>query len=71
MLYVMLVGGYPFERPEDKNDNMKLQKMIEVIHRQQMSLPAPFLLADAHSLKHLALLFPGRSAGKVPCTGVQ
>jgi serine/threonine protein kinase len=31
MLYVMLVGAYPFERPEDKHDNQKLQKMIQVI----------------------------------------
>lgn len=30
MLYVMLVGAYPFERTEDKNDNQKLQKMIQV-----------------------------------------
>ena len=30
MLYVMLVGSYPFERPEDKQDNQKLQKMIQV-----------------------------------------
>lgn len=30
MLYVMLVGAYPFERPEDKSDTQKLQKMIQV-----------------------------------------
>ena len=30
MLYVMLVGAYPFERPEDKHDTQKLQKMIQV-----------------------------------------
>jgi hypothetical protein len=30
MLYVMLVGAYPFERPEDKTDSQKLQKMIQV-----------------------------------------
>lgn len=30
MLYVMLVGAYPFERPEDKHDQQKLQKMIQV-----------------------------------------
>jgi hypothetical protein len=29
MVYVMLVGAYPFERPEDKHDNQKLQKMIQ------------------------------------------
>lgn len=33
MLYVMLVGAYPFERPEDKHDNQKLQKMIQVRER--------------------------------------
>lgn len=32
MLYVMLVGAYPFERPEDKSDSQKLQKMIQVWH---------------------------------------
>lgn len=30
MLYVMLVGSYPFERPEDKGDPKKLQNMIQV-----------------------------------------
>lgn len=38
MLYVMLVGGYPFERPEDKHDQQKLQKMIQV---RGASLPEP------------------------------
>lgn len=27
---VQMVGAYPFERPEDKNDTQKLQKMIQV-----------------------------------------
>ena len=39
MLYVMMVGAYPFERPEDKNDTQKLQKMIQVGH----ITPAPDL----------------------------
>ncbi len=34
MLYVMLVGAYPFERPEDKHDNQKLQKMIQASRRR-------------------------------------
>jgi serine/threonine protein kinase len=39
MLYVMLVGAYPFERPEDKTDSQKLQKMIQVRHlRHGMAL---------------------------------
>ena len=37
MVYVMLVGAYPFERPEDKHDNQKLQKMIQV---RRVLLPA-------------------------------
>lgn len=32
MLYVMLVGAYPFERQDDKNNPNKLQKMITVRH---------------------------------------
>jgi serine/threonine-protein kinase SRK2 len=43
MLYVMLVGAYPFERPEDKHDNQKLQKMIQVgqetMAKEAMSSP--------------------------------
>lgn len=27
---LQMVGAYPFERPEDKNDTQKLQKMIQV-----------------------------------------
>jgi serine/threonine-protein kinase SRK2 len=39
MLYVMLVGAYPFERPEDKHDNQKLQKMIQRILRVEYEFP--------------------------------
>jgi len=39
MLYVMLVGSYPFERPEDKHDDSKLQKMIQRILRVDYSFP--------------------------------
>ena len=41
MLYVMLVGAYPFERPEDKHDNQKLQKMIQVPRRCTLSPCVP------------------------------
>jgi serine/threonine protein kinase len=45
MLYVMLVGAYPFERPEDKHDNQKLQKMIQVGWvEQRCLLPSACLL---------------------------
>jgi len=40
MLYVMLVGSYPFERPEDKHDDSKLQKMIQRILRVDYAFPA-------------------------------
>ena len=40
MLYVMLVGSYPFERPEDKHDDAKLQKMIQRILRVDYSFPS-------------------------------
>ncbi|KAL0053253.1 hypothetical protein WJX82_003327 [Trebouxia sp. C0006] len=39
MLYVMLVGAYPFERPEDKHDNKKLQKMIQRILQVEYEFP--------------------------------
>jgi serine/threonine-protein kinase SRK2 len=40
MLYVMLAGAYPFERPEDKHDTQKLQKMIQRILRVEYDIPA-------------------------------
>jgi len=43
MLYVMLVGAYPFERPEDKHDNKKLQKMIQVSSSHQAYSPKALL----------------------------
>jgi hypothetical protein len=39
MLYVMLVGAYPFERPEDKTDSQKLQKMIQVRWGARVTVP--------------------------------
>lgn len=39
MLFVMLAGAYPFERPEDRNDNQKLQKMIQRILKVEYELP--------------------------------
>jgi hypothetical protein len=39
MLYVMLVGAYPFERPEDKHDSQKLQKMIQRILHVDYAFP--------------------------------
>lgn len=39
MLYVMLVGSYPFERPEDKKDPQRLHKMIQRILRVEYEIP--------------------------------
>lgn len=39
MLYVMLVGSYPFERAEDKKDPQRLQRMIQRILRVEYSFP--------------------------------
>eukprot|EP00955_Chlamydomonas_euryale_P005935 63085-Chlamydomonas_euryale.AAC.1 len=47
MLFVMLVGAYPFERPEDKQDNQKLQKMIQV--REQAHTGARMHAHRAHT----------------------
>lgn len=46
MLYVMLVGAYPFERPEDKQDPQKLQKMIQRILHVEYKIPSSLKLSD-------------------------
>ena len=30
LLYIMLMGAYPFERPEDRHHSQKVQRMIQV-----------------------------------------
>jgi len=57
MLYVMLVGAYPFERPEDKHDNQKLQKMIQARGRNQVIVARCALLRLSR-----VLAVPGRAA---------
>eukprot|EP00798_Chlamydomonas_sp_ICE-L_P021102 gene21102-27990_t len=47
MLYVMLVGAYPFERPEDKHDSQKLQKMIQRILKVDFKMPSHIKVSDA------------------------
>jgi len=46
MLFVMLVGAYPFERPEDKQDNQKLQKMIQRILNVEYKIPSSVKVSD-------------------------
>jgi len=41
MLYVMLLGSYPFERIEDKHSPNRLQNMIQRILKVDYDLPAP------------------------------
>lgn len=61
MLYVMLVGAYPFERPEDKADPQKLQKMIQRILRVEYEFP-PGLKLSAELKDIMAkLLIPGKT----------
>lgn len=51
MLYVMLVGAYPFERPEDKTDSQKLQKMIQRILKVDYHIPGHIKLSpEGHDL---------------------
>jgi len=46
MLYVMLVGAYPFERQDDKNNPNKLQKMITRILKVEYSIPPYVKISD-------------------------
>lgn len=62
MLYVMLVGAYPFERPEDKHDNQKLQKMIQVGTLRQARAYVR-LLTSASQTQHVTPV--GRGADMV------
>lgn len=61
MLYVMLVGAYPFERPEDKHDNQKLQKMIQV---QQHASILPAITAAVSLRKRMS---GGDHSGPMSC----
>lgn len=47
MLYVMLLGAYPFERPEDRHDAQRLQRMIQRILRVDYDFPPSVPLSDA------------------------
>lgn len=49
MLYVMLVGAYPFERPEDKRDPQKLQKMIQRILHLDYKIPSHLKVMPANN----------------------
>lgn len=59
MLYVMLVGAYPFERPEDKADPQKLQKMIQRILRVEYDFPPGMKLSPELKDLMTQLLIPG------------
>lgn len=46
MLYVMLVGAYPFERQEDKGHPQKLQAMITRILKVDYAIPSYVKISD-------------------------
>lgn len=46
MLYVMLAAAYPFERPEDKYDRHKLQKLIQRIMAVKYNIPSRLKLSE-------------------------
>uniref|UniRef100_A0A7S3QM01 Protein kinase domain-containing protein n=1 Tax=Dunaliella tertiolecta TaxID=3047 RepID=A0A7S3QM01_DUNTE len=62
MLYVMLVGAYPFERPEDKQDVHKLQKMIQRILHVDYAVPSHIKLSDdcKHLLRSILVADPAK-----------
>lgn len=68
MLYVMLVGCYPFERPEDKQDPQKLQKMIQRILRVEYEFPPGIKLSAELRDLMARILVPG--GWNVPCSTV-
>lgn len=46
MLYVMLAGAYPFERPEDKNDPNRMEKLLNRIMNVEYSFPPHVRISD-------------------------
>ena len=72
MLYVMLVGAYPFERPEDKADHQKLQKMIQRILHVDYAVPGHIRLSDdcKDLLKQVCVVGVGCVCGGVRVCGV-
>lgn len=69
MLYVMLVGAYPFERPEDKADPQKLQKMIQRILRVEYEFP-PGLKLSAELKDIMAKLLIPDPARRITIAGI-
>ena len=71
MLFVMLVGAYPFERPEDKHDTQKLQKMIQRILRVEYDFPPPVKLSpECRDLMARILVAGGGGGWRVGGIGV-
>lgn len=53
MLYVTLVGQYPFERPEDKQDPQKLHKMIRRIVQVDYQLPSRVKVSEGCQVRDI------------------
>eukprot|EP00210_Caulerpa_lentillifera_P003735 g3568.t1 len=70
MLYVMMVGFYPFERPEEKNDKAKLQKMIQRILKVDYHVPSR-INASADYLDLLSRILVRDPAKRITIEGIQ
>ena len=69
MLYVMLVGAYPFERPEDKHDSQKVQKAVQVgaCCCQQLSLTLRAAVGGKLAQPSVAGSLVEKSLCQLPC----
>jgi len=69
MLYVMLAGCYPFERPEDKHDNQRLQKMIQRILKVDYK-PPPHLKLSADCQDLMSKILTADPAKRITIDGI-
>jgi serine/threonine-protein kinase SRK2 len=61
MLFVTLVGQYPFERPEDKGDPQKMHRMIRRIVSVDYKLPSRVeVSADCKARSHDCSIYRSR-----------
>lgn len=70
MLYVMMVGAYPFERPEDKADAQKLQKMIQRILKVEYQFP-PHVRASGDLRDLLSKILVPDPSKRITVAGIQ
>lgn len=66
MLFVTLVGQYPFERPEDKGDPQKMHKMIRRIVNVDFKLPSRVEVSDECKVRALSPWFASACHAHAP-----